>query len=58
MPNLKTWHDYKNIYSVDMMFAYLNSVKHPILDPRAFQTGTLSKKDLKCLHLCLSAFKA
>lgn len=31
MPNLKTWHDYKNIYSVDMMFAYLNSVKHPIL---------------------------
>jgi len=30
MPNLKTWHDYKNIYSVDMMFAYLNSVKHPV----------------------------
>jgi hypothetical protein len=25
------------------------------LDPRAFQTGTLSKnEDLKCLHLCLS----
>jgi hypothetical protein len=30
MRTLKTWRDDKNIYSVDMMFAYLNSNKHPV----------------------------
>lgn len=30
MPNLKTWRDEKNIYSVDMMFAYINTIGHPM----------------------------
>jgi len=29
MPSLKTYHDDKNIYSVDMMLAYLNTKGHP-----------------------------
>jgi len=31
MKTLKTWRDDKNIYSVDMMFAYLNSSNHPVI---------------------------
>ncbi len=30
MPNFKTYSDEKNIYSVDMMMAYVNTHKHPI----------------------------
>jgi len=30
MRTLQTWRDDNNIYSVDMMFAYLNSNKHPV----------------------------
>ena len=30
MPNLKTWRTDKQIYSVDMMLAYLNTAKHPV----------------------------
>lgn len=29
MPGLRTYHDGKNIYSVDMMLAYLNTQGHP-----------------------------
>jgi len=31
MPALKTFHDNKNIYSVDMMVAYVNAFEHPIV---------------------------
>jgi len=31
MLDLKTWHNYKDIYSVDMILAYLNSRKHPVV---------------------------
>jgi len=31
MPYLKTWHNFKDFYSVDMMFAYVNSHKHPVM---------------------------
>jgi len=31
MPNIKTWHNHKDLYSVDMMFAYLNTHKHPVI---------------------------
>jgi hypothetical protein len=31
MPNLKTYHDTKNIFSVDMMISYVNVIKHPKL---------------------------
>ena len=30
MPPYKTYHDNKNIYSVDMMLAYINTHEHPI----------------------------
>jgi len=30
MPNFNTYTDGKNIYSIDMMIAYLNTKKHPI----------------------------
>jgi len=32
MPNLKTYHDNKNIYSVDLMIAYINRYGHPVVD--------------------------
>jgi hypothetical protein len=31
MPSLKTYHDGKNIYSVDMMIAYVNERNHPTI---------------------------
>ena len=31
MPNFKTYHNNKNIYSVDMMLSYINLYGHPIL---------------------------
>lgn len=31
MPSLRTYHDGANIYSVDMMFAYLNTAGHPVV---------------------------
>jgi len=31
MPPLSTYHDGKNIYSVDMMMAYINTSKHPVV---------------------------
>jgi len=30
MPNFTTYHDRKNIYSVDMMIAFLNTHEHPV----------------------------
>jgi hypothetical protein len=31
MPNFKTYHNNKNIYSVDMMLSYINLYGHPIV---------------------------
>ena len=31
MPNLKTYHNHKNIYSIDMMLGYINIYGHPIV---------------------------
>jgi len=31
MPNFKTYHNNKNIYSVDMMISYINLYGHPIV---------------------------
>lgn len=31
MPDLKTFHNNKNIYSVDMMIAYVNTYGHPVI---------------------------
>jgi hypothetical protein len=31
MPSFKTYRDDKNIYSVDMMLAYVNSHKHSVI---------------------------
>lgn len=31
MPALKTFHNNKNIYSVDMMIAYINTFEHPVV---------------------------
>ena len=31
MPNLKTYNNHKNIYSVDMMLSYINIYGHPIV---------------------------
>ena len=31
MPNLKTYHDNKNIYSVDMMISYVNTYEHSVV---------------------------
>ena len=39
MPNLRTYNDGKGIFSVDMMFAYLDTHKHPVT--------TLSMEELR-----------
>ena len=31
MSNIKTWHNHRDFYSVDMMIAYLNTHKHPVI---------------------------
>ena len=45
MPTLRTYHDGKNIYSVDMMLAYLNTHGHPVVDiPLAELVPQMEKK--------------